>query len=108
MLFRLPYGVDHRNEAFYSAMPYSFLLGNRPYFDELALHQNAGLLLVPFFRIYLAVVGSADGIIMFNRHLYVAYLTICSVVAYRFSRVRCEERSRRTLKPYSSSRSTAT
>ena len=86
LLYRLPYGVSHRDEAFYSAMPYSFLLGNRPYFDELALHQNAGLLLVPFFRIYLAIVGSADGIIMFNRHLYVVYLAICSVAAYRFSR----------------------
>ncbi|HEX3852716.1 MAG TPA: hypothetical protein VHW01_17250 [Polyangiaceae bacterium] len=86
LLYRLPYGVSHRDEAFYSAMPYSFLLGNRPYFDELALHQNAGLLLVPFFRVYLAIVGSADGIIMFNRHLYFAYLAICSIVAYRLSR----------------------
>ncbi|HEX3852718.1 MAG TPA: hypothetical protein VHW01_17260 [Polyangiaceae bacterium] len=80
---RLPYGVSHTDEAFYSAMPYSFLLGNKPYFTELAMHQNAALLLVPFFRVYLAVVGSADGIIMFNRHLYFAYICICSILAYR-------------------------
>jgi hypothetical protein len=80
---RLPYGVSHCDEAFYSAMPYSFLLGDRPYVDELAMHQNAGLLLVPFFRVYLAIVGSADGIILFNRHLYFAYICICSFLTYR-------------------------
>ena len=81
---RLPYGVSNRDEAFYSAMPYSFLLGNRPYVDELAMHQNAGLLLVPFFRAYLAIVGSADGIILFNRHLYFAWVCVCSFMTYRF------------------------
>jgi len=67
LLHRLPYGVSHRDEAFYGAMPYSFLLGNRPYVDELARHQNAGILVLPFFRLYRAIVGSADGIILFNR-----------------------------------------
>lgn len=84
--YRLPYGAGNRDEAFYSAMPYSFLLGNRPYVDELALHQNAGILMLPFFRVYLAIVGSADGIILFNRYLYFAYVSICSVVAYRLAR----------------------
>ncbi len=69
LLHRLPYGVSHGDEAFYSAMPYSFAIGNRPYFDELAIHQNAGILLVPLYRIYLAIAGSADGIILFNRYL---------------------------------------
>ena len=84
LLYRLPYGVSHRDEAFYSAMPYSFLLGNRPYTDELALHQNAALLLVPFYRAYVAIVGSADGIILFNRGLYFIYAAVCSIMAYRF------------------------
>ena len=84
--YRLPYGAGNRDEAFYSAMPYSFLLGNRPYVDELALHQNAGILLLPFFRTYLAIAGSADGIILFNRYLYFVYVSICSVVAYRLVR----------------------
>ncbi len=84
LLYRLPYGVSHRDEAFYSAIPYSFLLGNRPYVDELALHQNAGLLLVPIYKLYLALVGSADGIILFNRRLYFICAAVCSIAAYRF------------------------
>ncbi|HKO53951.1 MAG TPA: hypothetical protein VJV79_39860 [Polyangiaceae bacterium] len=81
--YRIPYGVSHRDEAFYSAMPYSFLIGNQPYFDERAIHQNAGILLMPFYRMYLAVAGSADGIILFNRYLYLTYVGFCSLLVYR-------------------------
>jgi hypothetical protein len=84
LLHRLPYGVSHGDEAFYSAMPYSFVIGNRPYFDELAIHENAGVLLVPFYRVYVAIAGSADGIILFNRYLYFIYAGVGSWLAYRF------------------------
>jgi hypothetical protein len=84
ILYRLPFGVSNRDEAFYSAMPYSFLLGTRPYMGELAMHQNAGILMMPFFRVYLAIKGSAEGIVLFNRYLYLGYLCVCSLLAYRF------------------------
>lgn len=84
LVYRLPFGGSNRDEAFYAAMPYSFLLGARPYFDELAMHQNAGILLMPLFKVYLSINGSADGIILFNRYLYLAYLCVCSLFAYRF------------------------
>jgi hypothetical protein len=81
--YRIPYGVSHRDEAFYSALPYSFLLGNQPYLDERTIHQNAGILLLPFYRLYLAAAGSADGIMLFNRYLYLAYVAFSSFLAYR-------------------------
>jgi hypothetical protein len=84
LLYRVRFGVSNRDEAFYSAMPYSFLLGCRPYVDELALHQNAAILMVPFFRLYLAINGSSDGIVVFNRYLYVVYLGVCSLLTYRY------------------------
>jgi hypothetical protein len=86
LLRRVPYGTSNLDEAFYSAMPYSFLLGDRPYVDELGVFQNVGVLLMPFYRVYLAVAGSSDGIILFNRYLYVVYLVICSIAAYAFSK----------------------
>ena len=84
LLHRLPYGVSHGDEAFYSAMPYTFALGNRPYVDELGTQQNAGVLLVPFYRVYLAIAGSTDGIILFNRYLYFIYAAVASWLTYRF------------------------
>ena len=81
--YRIPFGVSHRDEAFYSAMPYSFLIGNQPYFDERAIHQNAGILLMPLYRLYLAIAGSADGIILFNRYLYLVYVGVASLLVCR-------------------------
>ncbi|HEY1535470.1 MAG TPA: hypothetical protein VGF76_15700 [Polyangiaceae bacterium] len=76
--------MSHGDEAFYSAMPYTFALGNRPYVDELGTQQSAGILLVPFYRVYLAIAGSADGIILFNRYLYFIYAAVGSWLTYRF------------------------
>lgn len=81
--YRIPYGVSHRDEAFYSAMPYSFLIGNQPYFDERTIQQSAGTLLLPAYRVYLAVVGSADGIVLFNRYLYLLCIGCCSLLVHR-------------------------
>ena len=83
--FRVPVGVSNGDEAFYSAMPYSFVLGSRAYLDELSFQQNAALLQVPFFRVYVWLRGSTDGIIVFNRWLYVLYLLFCSTLTYRFA-----------------------
>jgi len=84
--YRIPYGVDHTDEAFYSALPYSFLIGSQPYLDERTVHQNAGILLMPLYRLYLALAGSTDGIILFNRYLYLAYMTFASLLAWRLVR----------------------
>lgn len=81
--YRIPYGVNHSDEAFYSALPYSFLIGNQPYLDERTVHQNAGILLMPLYRLYLAAAGSTDGIILFNRYLYLTYIAFVSVLAFR-------------------------
>src|SRR6185369_3712244 len=81
--YRIPYGVDHTDEAFYSALPYSFLIGSQPYLDERAIHQNAGILLMPLYRLYLALAGSADGILLFNRYLYLTYVAFCSLLVIR-------------------------
>jgi hypothetical protein len=86
LLFRLPFGTPQWDEPLYSAMPYSVLLGNRPYVDELGVFQNAGLLLLPFYRVYLTIEGSADGIILFNRHLYFVYVLVCSVAAFKLAK----------------------
>jgi hypothetical protein len=85
--YRLPYGVSHGDEAFYSAVPYSILLGNRPYIDELSITQNASMFLVPFFWLYLLINKTADGIILFNRYLYFGYALVCSALAFRFGRL---------------------
>ena len=68
--FRLFVGVNFTDEAFYSSLPYSFALGLKPYHEELNITQNAGILLTPLYWLYVQLVGSPIGLILFNRHLY--------------------------------------
>lgn len=69
---RLFYGLDLTDDSFYVGLPYAFTLGHRPFVDELATHQFAGLLLLPAVKAYLGVVGSNTGLVLFARHLYFA------------------------------------
>src|SRR4051812_9342919 len=85
LVIRLPFGAGTTDEAFYSAMTYGFVLGNKPYHDELAFHQNAAILTVPFFRAYTRLFGT-EGILLFNRWLYFASITLCSVATFRLVR----------------------
>ena len=83
---RLPFGTSQLDESYYNAMPYAFAIGNRPYVDELGIFQNAGVMLAPLYRLYIAITGSGDGLILFNRYLYFTYSMACSVLAYRVAR----------------------
>jgi len=77
---RLFFGADLTDESFYVALPYSFTLGHRPFVDELAVHQFAALLVRPVVDGYLAVVGSAAGLVLFLRHLYFACSIGCALL----------------------------
>ena len=83
---RLFLGVDLTDEAFYSSVPYSFALGFVPYHDELGISQNSGILLYPFYRLYLWVCGSSEGLILFNRHLFFLTVACAALLAHRAGR----------------------
>lgn len=63
-------GVDLTDESIYAALPYSFVLGQRPFVEERALYQGAALILAPAVKAYLALVGSNHGLVLFLRGLY--------------------------------------
>ncbi len=68
--WRLFYGVDFTDEAWYVAVPYRFVLGGKPYLDELSVPQTTtAVLLYPFLWIYHALVGRT-GMVLFVRHLH--------------------------------------
>lgn len=84
---RLYFGVDLTDESFYAAMPYEYVLGNRPYVDELNVHpgQSFALVTYPLVRAYDAV-ASQDGLVLALRHAYFAFaggVAILSVLLLR-------------------------
>ena len=74
-LWRVQRGVEFTDEAYYVAMPARFVMGDRPFVDELNIGQTAGLLLYPFVRLYAAIAGWT-GIYFFIRILYVAFFAV--------------------------------
>lgn len=73
---RLFFGVDFTDEAFYIALPYRFSLGDVPIKDEQNIAQFAGVLLMPFMRLFLYLQGNTDGIVLFFRHLHFAFTVL--------------------------------
>lgn len=85
---RLRYGIDFSDESFYVALPYAFNLGHRPIVDELSVHQFAALMLVLPVKVFMALVGSQEGLVLYVRQLYfLAALATSLIMARTLARV---------------------
>lgn len=79
---RLFYGVCFSDEAIYVAYPYRFVLGDRPFIDEWFRCQLAALFLIPIVKLYVTVVGSTEGIVLFMRIIYFFVTSAVAATAY--------------------------
>ncbi len=80
--WRLFYGVDFTDEAYYVEIPYRFVLGARPFVDETTpSQQGAGLLTYPVFAAYHALFG-VSGVMLFARHMHLLFSCFVAVCAY--------------------------
>lgn len=82
---RLYFGVDFTDEAYYVARAYQYVLGAKPWVDDISLIPFA-ILTVPFVKLYCWIVGNTDGILLFTRHLY--YVLNCLVASLVFLYIR--------------------
>ncbi|MFC7371374.1 hypothetical protein ACFQPF_06780 [Fictibacillus iocasae] len=80
--YRLYYGVDFTDEAFYTGIPYEFALGMRPFIDEMNFLTFPSLLLFPFVKLFHLVTGGTEGIILYNRHLFLGFFLLVAVVLF--------------------------
>ena len=83
LVWRVPFGYDWTDEAYYSAITYRLLQGDRLLVDTWEVHQFSALLSAPVLGAYLALNGgSADGCILFMRYFYVSFQFLVSVYAF--------------------------
>ena len=83
LFVRLRYGIDFSDESFYSALPYSFWLGHRPFVDESLIHQLGGLVAYPVAWIRLELTGGVEGLYLYFRHCYFVVAIACAVLVTR-------------------------
>ncbi|MBX3220857.1 MAG: hypothetical protein KF795_10075 [Labilithrix sp.] len=86
--WRLRFGVDFTDEAFYAAITQRYALGDVPYLDEYNLRQTASLLTVPYYWLYLKVNGGTDGVVYFLRVIYFLVQLGTGWTVYRFAEKR--------------------
>ena len=86
MYLRLYFGVDTADEGFYLAMPYLFARGGQPFVHEWVAQQGAAVVFAPFVKIYISLVGSTDGLVLFGRHAYFLVSVFASWGIWRLCR----------------------
>lgn len=67
---RFRMGTDLTDETFSIALPYRFVLGDRPFVDEISIQQTAGIILFPFVWLYVKITGGTTGIVLFVRAVH--------------------------------------
>ncbi len=87
IFFRLRFGLDFTDEAYYAVLAQRFALGDIPYVDEINLRQSAALFTAPFYWCYLRLNGSTDGIVYFLRCIFFGLQCVVAATAFRFTYV---------------------
>lgn len=73
--YRLQFGVDFRDEAYYLALAHSLNIGNIPFVSEYSLHQTSSWLTYPIVTILSYIIGT-DGLVLAMRTLYLIFSLI--------------------------------
>ena len=81
-LWKLPYGFGGSDEGFYLTVAHRLTLGDSLFADEWHLSQLSSFFLYPFVKIYRAVRGSNEGIMLAARYAYLIMHTAVSALIY--------------------------
>ncbi|MGJ0507551.1 MAG: hypothetical protein ACR652_10510 [Methylocystis sp.] len=84
---RIYYGISFTDEAYFIAIPWRFIHGDSPFQTELAtLFGMFSFISYPFFKIFYLLRGSAEGIVLYARHLYFVFELLVAAGVFYFSR----------------------
>ncbi|MBQ8812900.1 MAG: hypothetical protein IJZ85_00155 [Lachnospiraceae bacterium] len=81
-LSRINMGMADLDESFYLTIPFRMTQGDALIVDEWHVSQLAGCLLYPLMKVYLAVVGGTEGIVLNFRYIYLFFQIAVTVTGY--------------------------
>ena len=82
LFIRSSYGFGIDDESLYISIPYRLVLGESLIADEWHVSQLSAFLLYLPVKLYVSVVGSTEGIMLFFRHMFVICQSIVSALVY--------------------------
>lgn len=83
---RIFYAVDLSDEALYAVMPYRFVLGAKPFVDELLFQQISGFFTYPFVKVFYLLTGGTAGIILYLRFVWILFMACVALVVWLATR----------------------
>ncbi len=82
LAIRAQYGFSFNDEPFIVTLAQRLYYGDSLYIDEWNFAQNAGVLLLPFYRLYVGLFHTTEGILIIFRGLYCACWVFSCTVLY--------------------------
>ena len=83
LIWKAPYGYIFNDEPFMITLGHRLLKGDKLFVDEWSLAQTTGFVYAPFIRLFTALTGSMEGIVLFLRYVYVAWWLFTGLILYR-------------------------
>jgi len=83
---RFHYAAELTDESFSVALPYRFVLGDRPFVDEVNVAQTAGLVIFPFVWLYVKLTGGSAGLVLFCRGLHLVVKGVAALAVHSAAR----------------------
>ena len=80
--WKCPYGFGGSDEGFYLTVAHRLSLGEHLFVDEWHLSQLTSFFLLPFVKLFRAVNGSNEGIMLASRYAYLIMHAIVSALVY--------------------------
>lgn len=85
---RIFFGFDWSDEAYYSALSYRFMQGDKFFIDSWDSLQISFALLIPFIKISTLIFGSTDYLYLFLRVIYTVLQFFVSIIFYNTVKIK--------------------
>ena len=82
-VFRVTLHADVYDEIFNLSVSYRVALGQIPFYECWEAYQGGDLFLAPFLWVYIKLVGTSSGIILYSRFIYLLWLAGCACIVYK-------------------------
>lgn len=88
LIFRVQRGIDFTDESWYVAEPFVVGEGSIPYTNLWSQAPGFTIPLAFFFKLFIKINGSTEGIFIFSRYLYVSWLVLIIAILFFLLRYR--------------------
>ncbi len=90
-VYRLFFGCDLTDEGYYIALPWRFVLGDKPFIDEAYILQTAAIPLIPLIKLFSVFSHGTEGIMLFTRFAYFLFTLFTAVVSWEVIRLKWQQ-----------------